>query len=403
MNYFQRRRYTVRYGRQRASALKWVGGAVICALLAAFMYVHYHKHPSGPAAFIIAASATANEPTPVLSAAMLHLLQSAGADSTRATAYVVAPGSGQADTLQLTPHLADGDVDYGPTRSTALAANIGAVQRAVEHQAAQAPFDLLADIIAAVKAAPPPATLIVLSSGLSTAGGLDMREVGWYASPGKIAAKLKRRGLLPSLAGYRVVFSGLANTSGRQPALPLPYQTILTSYWLAICQAAGAASCTTDETTRPEPSSRSTTPVPAVSVPVVTSVRGPHHRITKTLPDSLLFTFNSATLIPAADSVLRPIAQQARAADELVTITGHASPDGGTAAYNRALSLRRAYAVRNRLIALGLSPGQITRVTGVGTAGLTPGACLVGGHLDETLCAKFRHVVIVLTHSTTTF
>jgi outer membrane protein OmpA-like peptidoglycan-associated protein len=402
MNYFQRRRYTARYGRSRAYPLKWaLGAALICAPLAVFGYVH-HKHPSGPASFIIVPSATANEPAPVLSGAVLALLRSAGQNSTHATAYIVAPGSGQAGTIALTPHLADGDVDYGPTRSTVLDDNIHAVQRAVERQAARAPFDLLADITAAIKAAPPPATLIVVSSGLSTAGGLDLRQAGWDASPSTVAAQLKSRGLLPGLAGYQVVFSGLGNTSGRQRALPLPQQTTLTSYWLAICQAAGAPSCTTDDSTRPEPPSLSTTPVPVVAVPAVTSVRGPHHKTVTTLPDTLLFTFNSATLIPAADSVLQPIAQKARTKDELVAIIGHASPDGGSNAYNRALSLRRADAVRGKLITLGLPRDQITRVTGVGTAGQAPSACLVRGHLDEALCAQLRRVVIILTPTSTT-
>jgi outer membrane protein OmpA-like peptidoglycan-associated protein len=398
MNYFQRRRYTVRYGNRRANALKCALAVVLIgALLAAFTYVRSHKRPSGPASFIITASATANEPAPVLSAAMVTMLQSAGQDSTKATASVVTAGSGQADVLPLTPYLADGDVDYGPTRAAALSANIVAVQQAVGRQAAQAPFDLLAGITAAIKAAPPPATVIVLSSGLSTAGGFDLRQVGWDASPGTVAAQLKSRGLLPGLTGYKVIFSGLGDTSGRQPALPLPAQTTLTSYWLTICQVADAASCTTDDTTRPELPSHSSTPVPVVPVPAVVSVRGPHHHTTITLPDTLLFTFNSAALIPAADSVLQPIARQARAQDELVTITGHASPDGGTADYNLALSRRRAEAVRDRLITLGLPSGQVTRVTGVGTAGQAPGACLIGGQLDEALCSQLRRVVIVLT------
>ena len=47
-----------------------------------------------PQAIIIAASATADE-APELSADIVEMLQSAGAASTKATAYVVAPGTGQ--------------------------------------------------------------------------------------------------------------------------------------------------------------------------------------------------------------------------------------------------------------------------------------------------------------------
>ena len=182
----------------------------------------------------------------------------------------------------------------------------------------------------------------------------------------------------------------------RQPALPLPQRTTLTDYWLAICQASGASSCTADEMARPDPPSHSTIPVPVVPVPAVASVRGPGGVITTSLPGALLFQFNSATLVPAADSVLAPIADQARRQHLRVAITGHASPDGGTVAYNITLSVRRANAVRDRLTALGLPAGQITQVTGAGTAGEPPNACLRQGHLDEASCAQLRRVVVIL-------
>jgi hypothetical protein len=79
-----------------------------------------------------------------------------------------------------------------------------------------------------------------------------------------------------------------------------------------------------------------------------------------------------------------------------VTITGYASPDGGSAAYNLALSRDRALAVRNRLVALGLPVSQISQVTGLGTAGQPPRACDLHGQLDEAICAGLRRVVILL-------
>jgi outer membrane protein OmpA-like peptidoglycan-associated protein len=375
-----------------------IGGLLPAGLLA--VSVSACGPSQAPQAIIIAASATANEPAPGLSVGIVQMLQSAGAASTKATAYVVAPGTGQPTILPLTPRRADGQVDFGPTQSLILAANVSAVQRAVEQEAAQGPFDLLNTMAAAARVAPPSATLVVISSGLSTAGGLDMRRVGWDANPQSVASQLKARGLLPNLAGYRVVFSGLADVAGRQPALPLPQRTTLVSYWMAICRASGAASCVTDDLTRPDPSSHSTIGVPVVAVPTVTSVHGPG-ATTVTLPDSLLFSLNSATLLSSADSILQPIADQARDQHLQVSITGHASPDGGTAAYNEALSIRRAMAVRNRLLALGLPAGQIAGVTGVGTAGELPSACLVQGRLEEAICDQLRRVVVQLSAEVT--
>ena len=101
-------------------------------------------------------------------------------------------------------------------------------------------------------------------------------------------------------------------------------------------------------------------------------------------------------MLPGADGILGPLASQARSGHLLVTITGYASPDGGSAAYNLALSRARAQAVRARLVALGLPPGQITRVTGLGTDGKTSQACDVAGQFDEAVCAQLRRVVVLL-------
>jgi hypothetical protein len=265
-----------RYGR-RADLRKWAlaAGVTGALLAAAISYLQRGSSPPGPPVnFIIASSATANEPAPVLSTAMLRILQSAGEGSTEALVYVSAPSGGPPAMITLTPQLANGLVDHGPSRISILERNIAAVQQAVERQTAPGPFDLLAAITAAIRAAPPPATLMVISSGLSTAGGFDLRQVGWDANARTVAAQLETRGLLPDLTGYRVIFSGLGNTAGRQPALPLPEQTILTRYWLAICQAADATSCSTDNSSRAQPTPRSTALVPVVPVPKIVSVRG---------------------------------------------------------------------------------------------------------------------------------
>ena len=352
-----------------------------------------------PDVIVIVPSATANEPAPELSADNRGMIENAGATSTQADAYVVNPATGQPTEVPLTPRRADGQVEYGPRRGYLLDQNVSRVGQLLLQEAASGPFDLLSMIASAVRVTSPPGTLLIISSGLSTAGGFDLRLVGWDADPSSIAAQLKQRGLLPDLAGWRVIFSGLGDTAGRQPPLPLPQQTTLVSYWMAICRAAGAAACQTDQTTRPDPISRSTTPVPVVPVPAVLSVRGPNGATGVSVPGDELFAFGSATLLPGADAILAPLAAQARSGHLLVTVTGYASPDGGSAAYNLALSRARALAVRARLVALGLPSGQITRVTGLGTDGKTTQACDVAGQFDEAVCAQLRRVVVLLTHS----
>ncbi len=354
------------------------------------------KVPNQPDVIVVVPSATANEPDPSLASSDLTLLYNAGSGSDQATAYVVNPSTGQPVTVSLTPKRSDGQVEYGPRRDDLINQNVSQVERLVEAEAATGPFDLLDMIAAAVRVTSVPGTLLVVSSGLSTAGGFQLQAVGWDASPSSVADQLKSRGLLPSLRGWRVVFSGLGDTAGRQPALPLPQQTTLTDYWMAICHAAGAMACSTDETTRPDPPSRSTTPVPVVPVPVVTSVVGPNGSWGVSVPTDELFAFNSANLLPGADSILGPLAAKALTKHLLASITGFASPDGGTPAYNTALSLARARSVAGRLETLGLPASQVSSVTGEGTAGQTIRACYRDGQFSEASCARLRRVIILL-------
>jgi outer membrane protein OmpA-like peptidoglycan-associated protein len=349
-----------------------------------------------PDVVVLLASATANEPAPELAASDLGILQSAAGTSSQAMAYVVNPTTGIPVTVPLTPRRPDGQVDYGPDRNSRIGQNLSQVQHLVGGEAASSPFDLLTMMANAVRVTSRPGTLLIVSSGLSTAGGFNLLDVGWDADPATIAAALKQRGLLPDLAGWNVVFSGLGDTYGRQPALPLPQRTTLTQYWLAMCRVAGAADCRADEMTRPSPPSHSTTPVPVVPLPVVVPIRGPENSTGISVPNDELFGFNSAALLPGADTVLGPLASKARADGQPISITGYASPDGGSAAYNKSLAERRALAVRTRLIALGVPASQISSVKGLGTDGVSPQACEVNGQLDEATCAQYRRVVILL-------
>ncbi len=346
---------------------------------------------------VIAATATANEPAPALSSADVTLLQATAGSSTSAVAFVVNPASGQPAQLPLTPRRSDGQVEYGPRRPQLLAQNVSRVESQISHEAATGPFDVLTTMLDASRVSSPPATMLLLTSGVTTSGGFDLRQVGWAESPVSAAATLKQRGLLPGLKGWTVIFSGLGETAGRQPALPLPQQTTLASYWLAICHAAGAAACRVDDSPRPVHGSYGTVPVPLVAVPAVQSITGPHGQQQSIVPADLLFAFNSATLLPGADQYLAPIAARASAGSYSVSITGQASPDGGTASYNLRLSALRAQAVQRRLITLGLATHQIAQVKGIGTAGQS---CTAHGALDETKCAQFRRVVITLSPAT---
>src|SRR5215467_9834000 len=76
--------------------------------------------PDTPKIIVVVASATANEPAPVLATPDRAMLRNAGNTSTRAAAFVVNPNTGQAREVSLTPRRANGEVDYGPDRNRKL-------------------------------------------------------------------------------------------------------------------------------------------------------------------------------------------------------------------------------------------------------------------------------------------
>jgi outer membrane protein OmpA-like peptidoglycan-associated protein len=386
--------WQLRYG---SSRVIWIGALAAAIALGAVGLAEGRGHGAGRSqTVVIDATATANEPRPVLPGDDIRLLTHIGMTSTGGIVWLVEPGGGEPTKVALTPLRPDGQVDHGPDRLARISSSVSEVARRLGREAATSPPDLLQAMAAVARVTPGPATAILVSSGVTTTGGFDLRQVGWIANPAVEAAKLKRRGLLPHLTGWIVIFVGLGETSAPQPPLPLPQQTKLASYWLAICHATGAAICRIDDMPRPIRPSVSTTPVPIVGVPPVPSVVGPRHPVRRPIPADQLFALNSAVLRPGADAILAPVAQQARRWGLLVSITGQASPDGGTTRYNTELSWARALAVRVRLIALGVPPAQIVRVVGIGTAHQTSDACYVQGHLDQGKCALLRRVVIVL-------
>jgi outer membrane protein OmpA-like peptidoglycan-associated protein len=86
--------------------------------------------------------------------------------------------------------------------------------------------------------------------------------------------------------------------------------------------------------------------------------------LTLSLSGAVLFAFNKATLLPSAERVLNEVATALKTdkqSNRTLTVVGH-TDSVGTDAANQALSLARAQAVRNFLIAHGVSPNRIRAV-----------------------------------------
>jgi outer membrane protein OmpA-like peptidoglycan-associated protein len=253
--------------------------------------------------------------------------------------------------------------------------------------------DLLALFRRALEATPADGTVVLVSSGAQTADPLDLRRLGWDFVIPEVVADLRTRGLVPDAAGRRVEFFGLATVAGTQAELPLPAAAKLTGLWQAICVASGAASCTIhsgDFARTPSPSTR---PVPVITVDATpTRCRG-----TDIVPGDVAFGSNDATLGPAADAALRPIAEKLAhcPGGRIAWFTGHTAtvPSGDT---GLALSARRAEAVRDRLARLGVPASVLGPATGAGsTRPLVDN--MPGGAFSEELARLNRRVEITIT------
>jgi outer membrane protein OmpA-like peptidoglycan-associated protein len=223
---------------------------------------------------------------------------------------------------------------------------------------------------------------------------MDLRRVKWDADPHEVATELDRRGLLPDLHGWTVLFVGLGDVAGDQAPLGEIQRQALVGYWTNICRKAGARACRTDNAIRTLEPSRNADHVSPVSVESATSVEGPDHATEHSLPATFLFSRNSAVLSPGADSLLGPIVALVRSGSFEVRVVGHTDASTGSAPHNDELSQQRARAVADRLLSLGI-PGEVIRsVKGLGSTGTTRALEETDGIEDASKAAKQRYVRI---------
>lgn len=355
---------------------------------------------------VIIASGTSDEPQPELVGKGFEAVQAA-AESTNVTdgpggtgSVALVSGADEAAPLmrvELTPRRANGAVEHGSARDGLINTNVTHASDAVRGVSSSTPgLDLLESSDRAV-AGIETGTLVIISNGLSTSGGFDLREVRWNADPDQVARELQTRGLLPELEGWDVIWLGLNAVAGDQPPLPKPVREANRAYWEAICVTSQAASCTFDETRFISTEPASSVDTPNVEIPAVESVVGPSGETTTTLPDALLgFGPNSAVLAPSATELIASLAEEIKddlgeSPDAQVTVTGFtADPPGSTPAARSELALQRAQSVREALRAAGVT-NNIVALAGEVDAEET---AVVDGEFVEVLADPMRRVEV---------
>lgn len=347
-----------------------------------------------PQTFVITATGGTNEPRPTLGQEGQHLLQAAAGQSADAKAYVLLPGHATPEVVELTPLLSDGSVDYGVDAEKREADAVRKIENLISEAAAPGPVDAVATVDRAARVTKGPATLLLITSGLSVHGAVDERRLGFVADPKQIFAGLREEDALANLTGWKILVSSFGATMLPQAPLSQFALTRLEGQWMAICHATSATSCRIDDAVVPAKPSRSKVPEPTIAIPAVRSIVSRSGRTATIIPTGILgFNLNSPNLDPAtADPVLQPLVNRAMRYHFKVSVVATASPEPYVG--NQELSNERAANTADRMETLGLPAGQVVQVQGLGTAGRTLSACMVDGFLSEDTCSLFRVVTI---------
>ncbi|MGY1831719.1 OmpA family protein [Geodermatophilus sp. SYSU D01180] len=209
-------------------------------------------------------------------------------------------------------------------------------------------------------------TLVVVDSGLSTAGALDFTEPGMLdADPREVADTLADFGRLPDLRGWSVVFQGLGDTAAPQQPLDDARRTQLASIWTAVAERAGAVVVQQGDVRLsgdPEQGLPGVRPVE-----IDPGIRCTGDTLTLT-GGPLGFHPGEPTLLDerAAAELLRPYAEQLIARPELIAEVFGTHPAVGDPAVLRQFSEDRAQEVAYVLIDLGVPIPQL-HVLGLGS------------------------------------
>lgn len=237
--------------------------------------------------------------------------------------------------------------------------------------------------------------LIVLDSGLSTAGALNFTTSDFLDADSNVAINhLATNKDIPDLSGITVTFVGLGDVSLPQQQLTGPEADNLKSIWTGIVKKGGGKVNILN--------SLSGEAGPITGYPVVTPVSGLTVATTSFDNSSavvfrnILFTGDSAKYvdIQAATSALQPAASYMKAhPDYSILLIGTTAGDGDKD-YCLNLSKARAEAVRATLISMGISGDRITTV-GQGYEDEWHLPDVSSGYLIESVAALNRKVVLL--------
>lgn len=343
-----------------------------------------------PPALTIALTATSADPAAELEPLIPVVVEHAAAALLPGDGKVTVVTPEEAEVVDLTP-MRGQDVESVQTKAEKLiTSNIHALESVLRKAAATTEgLDTVGTLDRALEQTPVGGRVFFFSSGYSTVAPLELNKAGdWIGNPDGFVNGVNRADL-PNADGKHITFAGLGypNPASDQEQAGPAARTALTTIMLGLCARMGAASCDTLSGPIGQDPAVATNNVPRVILNQIAT-----HCVGQTSIDtSIAFAPNSAELLPAADSILAPIAGALTNCPDgsIINATGHSALVPGTMA-DAELEKDRATAVLNRLVVLGAPAKAI----GVANAGGQLVDNLPSGSFNETLAAKNRAVIL---------
>lgn len=248
--------------------------------------------------------------------------------------------------------------------------------------------------------------LVIIDSGLQTTGYINFTNGLLDAEPEDIIEALAGMHALPDLSGVKVTWIGLGDTIAPQKELSERQKVNLRNIWEGVLYAAGADSVVFDgehstNTAYEGVPAVTTVPVEAESlyIPISEKKQSAVPLDTMILDSTRLqFLGDQAVFVneAQAEKVLAEVAEKliAHPANNVFVI-GTTAGSGGNSDYTIRLSDARANTVRDRLISMGVPPGQMTAVGLGSTDPFHEWDLDENGQMIEEIAKKNRKTIIM--------
>lgn len=244
-------------------------------------------------------------------------------------------------------------------------------------------------------------TIVMLGTGLSTAGTLNFGNNLLSAEPEVLVQMLAERKEIPDLTGIRVVWQQLGDVAAPQKPLSQSQRLRLQEIWQGIVERGGGSFQCSDMMAVPAAGAD----YPAVSV-VELAPEAPIAFAPEEIPEAaplstpIMLTEEQVTFVgdradylrpKEAEETITPIAEMLQRNPEITILLVGTTAGDATNAYTLKLSQSRAETVRDTLIALGISGDRI-QTLGMGASDPWH---ISGAGTEGSFAAANRKVVIL--------